>query len=117
MAKLKITTGRLAMGRDISKLVNWLLSAVNKSGAVSPLTRATASKMPVTMPLRAARTTTAVDTFHCGAPKATAASRNVDGTSCNMFSVVRTTTGKAISAKATDPAHPEKRPVVATNKA
>ena len=35
-------------------LQNWLLSAVNSSGAVSPLMRATASSSPVTMPLRAA---------------------------------------------------------------
>ena len=54
-ANWKITTGRLAIGAFMSVLQNWLLSAVNSSGAVSPLMRATASRMPVTMPARAAR--------------------------------------------------------------
>ena len=53
-ANWKITTGRLAIGALRSVLQNWLLSAVNSSGAVSPLMRATASSRPVSMPLRAA---------------------------------------------------------------
>ena len=35
--------------------MNWLLRAVNSKGAVSPEIRATASRIPVTMPERAAR--------------------------------------------------------------
>ena len=35
-------------------LQNWLLSAVNRSGAVSPAMRASPSSTPVTMPLSAA---------------------------------------------------------------
>ena len=42
------------MGFVMSVEKNWLFSAVNSSGAVSPLTRATASSTPVTMPAFAA---------------------------------------------------------------
>ena len=87
---------------------NWLFRAVKRSGAVSPLTRAIASNTPVITPLFAARKTTLRDTFHFGAPSAKAASRSVVGTSFNIFSVVRTTTGIAIKESATVPAHPEK---------
>src|SRR4029079_16280273 len=51
----KMTTGRLATGAFKLRLQNWLLSAVNNSGAVSPEIRAMASSTPVTMPARAAR--------------------------------------------------------------
>ena len=54
-ANWKMTTGRLAIGALRSVLQNWLLSAVNSSGAVSPLMRAIASRTPVMMPARAAR--------------------------------------------------------------
>src|SRR5664280_2754315 len=54
-ANWKMTTGRLATGAFMLVLQNWLLSAVNNSGAVSPLIRATASSTPVIMPARAAR--------------------------------------------------------------
>ncbi|MNV65889.1 hypothetical protein D3C71_1586110 [compost metagenome] len=102
------------MGAFMLVLKNWLLSAVNSSGAVSPLMRATASSSPVMTPLRAARNVTMVDTFHRGAPSAKAASRKLPGTSRSMFSVVRTTTGTAINDRARLPAHPEKPPTVAT---
>eukprot|EP01139_Manchomonas_bermudensis_P024745 Amastigsp_a843329_7.p3 type:complete len:106 gc:universal Amastigsp_a843329_7:402-719(+) len=102
------------MGAPISVLKNWLLSAVNSSGAVSPLMRATASSRPVITPLLAARSVTRVATFQRGAPSANAASRRLPGTSRIMFSVVRTTTGTAISESARLPAHPEKLPTVAT---
>src|SRR5690606_2821493 len=51
----KMTTGRLARGAFMFMDMNWLLSAVNSSGAVSPEMRATASNTPVIMPERAAR--------------------------------------------------------------
>src|SRR5690606_26986967 len=98
MANWKITTGRLAIGPPMSVLKNWLLSAVNSSGAVSPLMRATASSKPVMTPLLAARSVTMSETFQRGAPRAKAASRRLPGTRRNMFSVVRTTTGMAIRA-------------------
>ena len=87
---------------------NWLLRAVKSNGAVSPLTRAIANNTPVITPLFAARKTTLIETFHFGAPNANAASRSVVGTNFSMFSVVRTTTGIAISESATVPAQPEK---------
>ena len=55
IANWKITTGTLAIGFVTSVLQYWLLSAVNSSGAVSPLMRASASSTPVTMPGAAAR--------------------------------------------------------------
>ena len=76
--------------------------------------RATASNRPVITPLRAARKVTIVETFHRGAPRANAASRRLEGTKRSIFSVVRTTTGIAISDKAKLPAQPEKWPSVAT---
>ena len=109
-----MTTGRLAIGAFMSPLQNWLLSAVNSSGAVSPEMRATASRMPVMTPPRTACSVTIRITFHIGAPSATAASRRLSGTRCSMFSVVRTTTGIAISASANDPAQPEKCSTCAT---
>src|SRR6266480_913546 len=74
IANWKITTGRFAIGRFMSVDMNWLLSAVKRSGAVSPAMRATASRIPVTMPARAARYETPVITFQLGAPRAAAAS-------------------------------------------
>src|SRR5664279_1602367 len=88
-----MTTGRLATGAFISRLQNWLLSAVNNSGAVSPLMRATASSTPVIMPARAARYATLVIITARGRPIDAAASRSVSGTSVSMSSVVRTATG------------------------
>ena len=87
---------------------------MNSKGAVSPLMRATASNRPVITPLRAARKLTMMATFQRGAPRENAASRKLPGTRRSMFSVVRTTTGTAISDKARLPAYPEKLPTVAT---
>ena len=89
-------------------LQNWLFSAVNSSGAVSPEMRAIASSTPVTMPARAARQVTARMTELCGAPSAAAASRRPFGTSSSMFSVVRTTTGITITVSDAAPAQAEK---------
>ena len=69
---------------------------------------ATASSTPVMTPPRTALSVTISITFHIGAPSAIAASRRLLGTRRSMFSVVRTTTGMAISASAAEPAHPEK---------
>ena len=92
------------MGAPMLVLKNWLFNAVNNNGAVSPLIRATASNKPVITPLLAARKVMKVDTFQRGAPKPKAASRKLPGTKRNMFSVVRMTTGTAISDKAKLPA-------------
>src|SRR5260370_1112850 len=48
-----MVTGRLAIVLVRSRLKNWLESAVNNSGAVSPATRAGASSTPGMRPRRA----------------------------------------------------------------
>ena len=88
----------------MSALKNWLFRAVNSSGAVSPAMRATASSTPVTTPAFTARRRTIIATFQRGAPSANAASSRLFGTRCSMLSVVRTTTGIAISDSAMVPA-------------
>ena len=45
-AKLKIITGRFAIGFIMSLFQNWFDSAVNNNGAVSPAIRATPNKIP-----------------------------------------------------------------------
>ena len=55
IANWKITTGTLAVGPLRSPLQNWLFSAVNSSGAVSPVMRARPSSTPVSIPGSAAR--------------------------------------------------------------
>ncbi|MBK9304476.1 MAG: hypothetical protein IPM94_11450 [bacterium] len=104
MAYWKTVTVRLATGSDIERRgQKGLFSAVNSSGAVSPLTRATASSTPVIRPPRAA-----LEGDQGGAPAraptANAPSRSACGTSASMSSVVRATTGSMISARATAPA-------------
>ena len=63
-------TGRLAIGLARFEFKNWFDSAVNSSGAVSPAMRATASRMPVMTPARAAFSVTVEITFHFGVPSA-----------------------------------------------
>src|ERR1700722_19747525 len=109
-----MTTGRLAIGALRLLLENWLLSAVKRSGAVSPEMRATAQSTPVSMPWIADREVTVTTIFHFGAPSAAAASRNVLGTRFSMSSVVRTMTGIMMIASATEPAHAEKWPIGTT---
>src|SRR5947208_13212055 len=92
-AYTKITTGRLAMGAARLLLQNWLLSAVNSSGAVSPLMRATASSRPVRMPLRAAGQMTLGIVRQGDAPMAGEAAFIPWGTRGSRCSVVRTGTG------------------------
>ena len=91
-----------------SRLKNWLFKAVNSSGAVSPLTRAKASKAPVSMPFRAEGQRILRTTKEKCAPSATPASRRVDGCSRSTSSVVRVITGIASSDSATAPAKAEK---------
>ncbi|MNL15573.1 hypothetical protein D3C87_1365660 [compost metagenome] len=117
IAKRKIVTGRLAIGLFRSLVQNWLDSAVNSSGAVSPAIRATASSTPVTMPAYDDLTVIAITIFHFGVPRATAASRSAFGTRFSMFSVVRTTMGICSSASAQMPAQPEKCPMRVTTSA
>ena len=83
-------------------------NAVNKSGAVSPATRANASMQPVMMPGDAVRRLTARIVFHFGTPSASAASRRLEGTVASISSVVRVIVGTIIIASATPPAKAEK---------
>src|SRR5690606_39109124 len=105
-----MTTGTLAIGPVTSLLQYWLPNAVNSSGAVSPEIRASASRMPVTMPGIAERYITCTVTFHCGTPSDSAASRICEGTSRSISSVVRNTTGSTMKASAIAPATAEKLP-------
>src|ERR1700722_11190477 len=103
-----MTTGRFAMGAFISLLQNWLLSAVNSSGAAAPLMRATANKSAVTVPLRAAGYRMLIVVRHGYAPMAAEESFMPTGTRLSMSSVVRKVTGIARIASARAPAMAEK---------
>ncbi len=94
--------------------MNWLPSAVNRSGAVSPATRATESRLPVTMPGRAVRSTMVRLVRQRGYPSARAASRSEFGTSLISSSVVRMTIGTISMARAQLPARAENCLVRAT---
>ena len=55
LMKLLIVVGRLAIGFNRLALQKLLEKAVKRSGAVSPAMRATPRRIPVKMPVRAAR--------------------------------------------------------------
>src|SRR5690606_36074895 len=107
-----ITTGTEAIGWNTLEFQYWLPKAENSSGAVSPEMRASASRMPVTMPAIALRYSTCMITFHCGTPSASAASRICTGTSRSISSVVRITTGSTMKASDSAPANAENWPPV-----
>ena len=86
-----------------------LLNAVKSSGAVSPATRASATRMPVRMPGSAAGTMTLKTARLRVAPRASAPSRRPPGTSRSNSSVVRTTIGIISKPRATPPAMALKR--------
>ena len=62
------------------------------------------------MPGNAERYSTCTVTFHCGTPSDSAASRICPGTRRSISSVVRTTTGSTMKARAMAPAIAEKLP-------
>src|SRR3989339_27936 len=99
-----MVTVRLGMGSPKELNQYGLLRAVNNKGAVSPLTRATARRMPVMSPLLAARDTMPRETFQRGAPKARADSRRVLGPRRSVSAVVRVLTGSIRMASANAPA-------------
>ena len=69
IANWKITTGRLAIGALRSVLQNWLFSAVNSSGAVSPEMRASASNTGHnTAPHRSQRSPSTPPALRCAQP-------------------------------------------------
>ena len=91
-----------------------MLNDVKSSGAVSPAILAIESKIPVSIPVFAPLYTTWIITLYFGAPSAMAASLKLPGTSCNISSVVLSTIGTIITAKAAMPAQPLKCPVGST---
>ena len=76
------------------------------SGAVSPMTRATARIDPETMPGSAVRNTTLVMVRCLVTPSASEASRNSFGTILSISSEDLHTVGSMSSASATDPSNP-----------
>src|SRR4051794_12114235 len=85
-----------------------LSKTVSSSGAVSPVTRATASITPVMMPADAVGSTMLVTVLQRGTPSANDASRRAPGTSSSISSDDRTTIGSISTASASAPAKPEK---------
>ena len=100
---LKICVGSEFICCPRLKLSTNVAPAVNSSGAVSPIPRATARSEPVTRPGSAVGRTTRVTTRQRGAPSASAASRKLSGTSCRTTSAERLTTGSISSDSATAP--------------
>src|ERR1035441_789262 len=85
-------------------------AVVNRSGAVSPMPRATASSDPVTSPGSAVGSTTRVTTRQRGAPSASAASRSAPGTSSRTTSDARVTIGRISRDNAMEPFQPVNDP-------
>src|ERR1700674_2654844 len=112
-----MSSGSAAVGPNTVLAQNWLPNPVNSSGADSPATRGTASRVPVTMPGRALGTVTIMVAFQAGNPKASAPSRIVEGTRRTASSVVRTTIGSMITANATDADSAENFPMGSTTSA
>ena len=116
MAYVKIMTGSDAVGCNHPSLQYRLLKAVKRSGAVSPATRASESRMPATMPRTPAGITTRTIVTHSGAPSASEASRSESGTRRRNSSVARSVTGIMMRPSATPPASVEKWPVGTTTR-
>src|SRR6266576_6358443 len=100
-------TGKEAVGWFQPGLQKLLPRAVKRSGAVSPATRAKASRMAVRMPRYAAGTMTVAIVFHLLAPRAMAASRKGFGTARRNSSVLRRVMGIIIRPRAKPPASVE----------
>src|SRR5262245_66514172 len=114
MAYLKIVLGSDAVGWFQPGLQNRLPNAVNRRGAVSPATLASARRMPVVIPGKAAGTTTVATDLHFVAPNASAPSRRAFGTARRNSSVLRTVIGIMSTPKAIPPASVEKCPMGTT---
>src|SRR5215472_9657280 len=100
--------GRVAVGCLQPGLQNWFPSAVNKSGAVSPATRAKFNIIPEISPRMAAGTTTVAMVRDLVAPSAIAPSLKDTGTERRNSSVDRSAIGIIITLSATPPARVEK---------
>src|SRR5713226_6683347 len=102
-------TGKEAVGWFKPGLQKRLPKAVKRSGAVSPATRAKASRTAVRIPRYAAGTITVAMVFDLLAPRAMAASRRAFGTARRNSSVLRRVMGIIIRPRANPPARVEKR--------
>src|SRR4051794_12139286 len=92
------------------ELTESITPVVTRRGAVSPITRATASITPVTNPAIAVGRTMRSTTFHFGVPSAYAASRRWLGTIFRISSAERMTIGVIRTARATEPITPRRIP-------
>ena len=110
-------TGSEAMGSLSDSDQKRLLNAVNKSGAVSPATRATASITPTAIPGAAVLSITRSVARQLVTPSPSAASRSASGTRRNSSSVDRAIVGSIKMASAIPPANAEKRLVLVTTNA
>src|SRR5262245_26972532 len=81
------------------------VTAVKMMGAVSPATRPIPRIVPVIMPGRAAGSTILYVVCHLVAPRASEASRNVNGTFRNASSAAEMIVGKTSSARVSHPAN------------
>src|SRR3954449_12130458 len=105
---LKIWTGSEFIRSPRFAVLPNATAAVNRSGAVSPAARATASSEPVIRPGSAVGTTMRNTTRQRCAPRASAASRSDSGTRLSTTSAARATIGSISSASAIDPFQPAK---------
>jgi len=105
---VKICSGNPATGWRTPSNQKRLPNAVNRRGAVSPATRATASMTPASTPGSAVGSTIWRVARQRGQPSASAPSRRVVGTSLTISSVVRLVTGIISTDSATPPDSAEK---------
>ncbi len=117
MAYWKICTGRAAIGSFSRHPQYGFTKAVKRSGAVSPAMRASDTRTPVRMPLRAAGRTTPRVVRQRVKPSARAPSLISRGTRRTISSVVRVTMGRSMMASASPPASAEKCPMDTTTHA
>ena len=82
------------------------IDEVKRSGAVSPAARATASVVPVRMPLSVVGRTTPSTVRQRLTPRARLASRSETGTRASTSCAARETSGNMMIASAIDPAQP-----------
>lgn len=99
-----ISSGTAEMGLSIAKRINEQPRAVNISGAVSPITREIASRIPVNIPPNAAGSYTFIITRALLPPSASPASFNDAGRIFSVSSVERMMSGSIMIHSATLPA-------------
>ena len=99
-----INSGTADIGLSMEKRMSEQPRAVNIRGAVSPMTREMASRMPVKIPPNAAGSCTFIITLALLPPNARPASFNDAGSIFNVSSVERIISGNIMMKSATLPA-------------